>query len=74
MLHFEVLFADGDEAIGYAKGVGSYGDRARHPLPDIVLLDLKMPRINGFGHTPTLGFSRDRVNGDLARAPDHCGS
>ena len=39
---------DGAEAIRYLEGDGEYGDRNLCPLPDLVLLDLKMPRINGF--------------------------
>lgn len=40
--------ADGVEAIDYLKGHGSYSDRTRHPFPDVLLLDLNMPRRNGF--------------------------
>src|SRR6185436_1504406 len=39
---------DGDEAIAYLKGVGKYAQRAEYPLPSLLLLDLKMPRKNGF--------------------------
>jgi CheY-like chemotaxis protein len=39
---------DGAEAIQYLAGVGRYGQRAEFPLPDLLLLDLKMPRKNGF--------------------------
>jgi len=39
---------DGDEAIAYLKGVGQYKNRAEYPLPSLLLLDLKMPRTNGF--------------------------
>jgi CheY-like chemotaxis protein len=39
---------DGDEAIAYLKGEGQYANRAEHPLPELVLLDLKMPRVDGF--------------------------
>ncbi len=39
---------DGEEAVAYLAGTGSYEDRARHPLPGLVLLDLKMPRKSGF--------------------------
>jgi CheY-like chemotaxis protein len=39
---------DGDEAIAYLAGVGVYGNRAVHPLPSIVLLDIKLPRQSGF--------------------------
>ena len=39
---------DGDEAMQYLGGVGKYADRQIHPFPGLVLLDLKMPRKDGF--------------------------
>lgn len=39
---------DGEEAIAYLTGAGDYADRNRFPWPDVVLLDLNMPRVNGF--------------------------
>ena len=39
---------DGQEAIDYLDGEGDFTDRAAYPTPDLLLLDLKMPRINGF--------------------------
>src|SRR3954452_13035015 len=39
---------DGEEAIAYLKGEGIYADREKYPLPYLMLLDLKMPRKNGF--------------------------
>src|ERR1044072_2358182 len=39
---------DGVEAIAYLKGVEPYANRAEYPLPDLLLLDLKMPRKDGF--------------------------
>jgi|SRR6266850_5191177 len=39
---------DGDEAVAYLKGEGTFGDRERFPLPDLILLDIKMPRVDGF--------------------------
>jgi CheY-like chemotaxis protein len=44
-LHF---VRDGQEAVDYLQGEGQFTDRARHPLPQLVLLDLKMPRLDGF--------------------------
>jgi CheY-like chemotaxis protein len=38
---------DGDAAIAYLSGEGDYGDRARFPFPDILLLDLKLPKKTG---------------------------
>jgi CheY-like chemotaxis protein len=39
---------DGEDAIAYLRGDGRYADRHRYPLPTTVLLDLNMPRKNGF--------------------------
>jgi CheY-like chemotaxis protein len=45
VLHF---VRDGQEAIDYLEGGQPYSDRNCYPLPDLMLLDLKMPRMNGF--------------------------
>ena len=42
------VVSDGEEAIAYLKGEGKYADRYEYPLPSLLLLDLKMPRKNGF--------------------------
>src|ERR1043166_4419196 len=42
------VVSDGDEAIAYLQGAGKYADRSEYPLPKLVLLDLKMPRKDGF--------------------------
>jgi len=39
---------DGEEAIAYLKGEGPYADRERYPYPILLLLDLKMPKVDGF--------------------------
>jgi CheY-like chemotaxis protein len=39
---------NGQKAIEYLQGVGEYGNRALHPLPSLVLLDLKIPYVSGF--------------------------
>ena len=38
----------GEEAIDYLSGVSPFDDRERHPLPDVILLDIKLPRRTGF--------------------------
>ena len=42
------ILPDGAEAIAYLHGDGEYGDRVAHPFPDMLILDLKMPRVDGF--------------------------
>ena len=39
---------DGQEAIDYLRGEPPFTDRGTHPMPQLLLLDLKMPRLNGF--------------------------
>ncbi len=39
---------NGQEAKDYLAGKGAYGDRSQHPMPAVVLLDLKMPLVDGF--------------------------
>ena len=39
---------DGQEALDYLGGIGQFSDRALFPLPELVLLDLKLPYVHGF--------------------------
>jgi CheY-like chemotaxis protein len=41
------VLADGDTAIAYLEGAGSYSNRTEYPLPVLILLDLKLPRRSG---------------------------
>lgn len=41
------VVSDGQAAVDYLAGRGAYADRATHPLPSLVLLDLKLPRKSG---------------------------
>jgi CheY-like chemotaxis protein len=40
--------SDGEQAIAYLSGTSPFDDREQYPLPILLLLDLKMPRKNGF--------------------------
>ena len=42
------VVSNGEEAIDYFAGHREFADREKYPLPDMVLLDLKMPGLNGF--------------------------
>lgn len=37
-----------DQAMAYLLGEGVYSDRSLYPVPQLVVLDLKMPRMDGF--------------------------
>lgn len=39
---------DGESAVAYLAGEGEFSDRENNPLPSLVMLDLKMPRMSGF--------------------------
>ncbi len=39
---------DGIQTVAYLKGDGAFADRLAHVFPDILLLDLNMPGMNGF--------------------------
>lgn len=76
------LATNGQMAIDYLCGVGDFADRARHPLPCIILLDLKLPRITGLEvlawlrqqpalkHIVVIVFSSSAEPRDVQRAYD----
>jgi CheY-like chemotaxis protein len=39
---------DGEDAVDYLEGKKGFADRTEHPITHLVLLDLKMPKLNGF--------------------------
>ena len=43
------VLSSGEEAIAYLAGEGRFADRATYPFPFLMLLDLNMPGIGGFG-------------------------
>lgn len=44
-----VVVRDGVEALDFLFARGAYADRAAAPLPTLVILDLKLPRLDGLG-------------------------
>jgi CheY-like chemotaxis protein len=63
---FNPLFvvSDGVEAINYLEGAGKFSNRNEYPLPDLMILDIHMPKLDGFEvlrwvrNHPTLGTLR----------------
>ena len=39
---------NGQDALDYLFGRGKYADRIAYPIPNLVLLDLKLPGVDGF--------------------------
>lgn len=44
-----VVARDGVEALDFLFGRGAHADRGSAPLPTLVILDLKLPRLDGLG-------------------------
>lgn len=71
---------DGEGVIDYLTGRNGYNDRARYPVPNLILLDLKMPRKDGFAvlrwrqetpdfvQVPVVVFSSSNLQEDVSRA------
>lgn len=72
--------SDGLEAIAYLNGDGIYADRTLYPFPEVLLLDLKMPRMTGlellswirdhpdFRVIPTIVMTSSRQDLDIEKA------
>jgi len=45
--HPLIVVPDGQAAIDYCSDTGPFADRSQHPLPQLILLDLKMPKKSG---------------------------
>ncbi len=39
---------DGEEALQFMRNEGEYKDKAKFPRPGVILLDIKMPKVDGF--------------------------
>ena len=74
------VVTDGDEAVQYLAGTGEFADRTRHPLPDLVFLDIKLPKRDGhkllewirsqdvFRSLPVVMLTTSQAESDINRA------
>lgn len=72
--------SDGQQALDYLKREGQHTDPKSSPRPDLVLLDLRLPRVDGFevlrrmkaieevSHIPVVVLSTSEAEGDIAAA------
>lgn len=74
------MLKNGQEVVDYLDGRGEYADRQKYPLPMMILMDLKMPVMDGFEVLgwlrsragikviPTIVFSSSDLPADITRA------
>jgi CheY-like chemotaxis protein len=78
-----IRLSNGDDAVAYLSGDAPYENRAAHPMPSVVVLDIKLPRRSGFEvlewlrsqqsalrRMPVIMLTSSRHNADVNRAYD----
>lgn len=73
---------DGEAALNYLYGVEQFANRSEHPLPNLILLDLRLPKIDGLQvllrikqherlkHIPVVVLSSSESEKDMIAAYD----
>lgn len=82
-LHIDLrIVGDGEEAAQYLRREGAYTDPIDSPRPDLMLLDLNMPRMNGrellnqlkrdpdLGRIPIVVLTTSQQEADILRSYD----
>lgn len=76
-------FTDGQSALDYLFHRGAYTDVTENPYPHVVLLDLRLPRVDGLEvlqqikdtddlkHIPVVVLTTSEADRDVTRAYDH---
>lgn len=80
VLHNLHVVKDGDAAVAYLDGKGIYADRKSHPFPQLVFLDIQLPKRNGhevlgwiraqpsLRHLPVVMLTSSLLCSDVSRA------
>jgi two-component system, response regulator len=75
-----IVARDGVEALDYLFGIGTYAGRNPHEQPQLVILDVKLPKVNGFqvlerirsnektAFTPVVILTSSKEEEDIIRA------
>jgi CheY-like chemotaxis protein len=76
-------FMDGQSALDYLFHNGAYTDTTANPYPHVILLDLRLPRVDGLEvlkrikdaddlkHIPVVVLTTSEAERDVTRAYDH---
>ena len=71
---------DGQEALDFIRNQGNFQDKDKYPKPDLILLDIKMPKVDGFGvlkelksdlsysHIPIIMLTSSKDEEDILRS------
>ncbi|AGB03196.1 response regulator [Methanoregula formicica] len=75
--------SDGEKALDYLFNRGPYSDNTEHPRPNLVLLDLRLPRVDGidvlrtikstpeFLRIPVVVLTSSEAESDIAQSYDY---
>ncbi len=75
-----MVFMDGEQVLDYIFGTGAYKSNEDSPLPKLIILDLKMPKVCGFEvlkrlkstqetkHVPVVVFTSSKEEADIRTA------
>jgi len=71
------FFVDSQQAIDYLLGESEFTGQGAHPIPDVIFLDLKLPKLDGFkelelirsnpisAYTPVVVFTSSNMQTDI---------